>query len=83
MRDSKATDMGICQLSNKSDKNKDIMELNMGNYAWNPLLNTQKEEIKKELSGKKIEILTLITVSHAKSMKENILGSANKMLYKR
>ena len=60
------------------------MELNMGNYAWNPLLNTQnQEEIKKELSGKKIEILTLITVSHAKSMKENILGSANKMLYKR
>ena len=56
-------------------------EFDMSPFSFDDLLDTPDcEEIKKELSGTKTEVLVNIVVSHPDSMKDTILDHSKRML---
>ena len=68
-------------LDDSSDEGSDAVDFNMSLYNFDNLLGApDREEIEKELSGKKTGVLVNIVVSHPNSMKDTILESSTRML---
>ena len=68
-------------LGNSSDEGANEEDFDMSPYSFDDLLDTpDREEIEKELSGKKTEVLVNIVVSHPNSMKDTILDHSTRML---
>ena len=66
---------------NSSDEGANEEDFDMSPYSFDSLLDTpDREEIEKELSGKKTEVLVNIVVSHPNSMKDTILDHSTRML---
>ena len=64
-----------------SDERSNAVDFDMSPYSFDNILNTpDREEIDKELSGKKTEVLVNTVVSHPDSMKDTILESLTGML---